>query len=51
MRRKRYETITLMIAVCKRLAQKKNKQRQNNIAKIVHLKLCHKFGLVEDVKW
>ena len=39
-----------MIAECKKLAQKEYKQRHDNIARIVHLKLCQKFGLVDEVK-
>ena len=48
---KRDESITHLISECKRLAQKKYKQRHNNIARIVHLELCQKFGLVGEVKW
>ena len=48
---KRDESITHLVSECKRLAQKKYKQRHNNIARIVHLELCQKFGLVGEVKW
>ena len=47
----RDESITHLIAECKKLAQKEYKQRLGNIAGIVHLKLCQKFGLVGEVKW
>ena len=41
----------LLISECKKLVQKKCKQRHDNIARIAHLELCHKFGLVGKVKW
>ena len=47
----RDKSITHLIAECKRLAQKEYKQRHDNIAKIVHLELGQKFGLVGKVKW
>ena len=40
-----------MIAKCKKLSQKEYKQRHDNIARIVHLKLCQRFGLVAEVNW
>ena len=46
----RDESITHLIAECKNLAQKDYKQI-HNIARIVHLELCQKFGLVDKVKW
>ena len=47
----RDESITHLIVECKKLAQKERKQRNDNIARIVHLELCQKFGLVGEVKW
>ena len=47
----RDESITHLIAQCKELAQKEYKQRHDNIARIAHLELCQKFGLVGEVKW
>ena len=47
----RDESITHLIVECKKLAQKELKQRHDNIARIVHLELCQKFGLVGEVKW
>ena len=47
----RDESITHLIAECKKLAQKEYKQRHDNIVRIVHLELCQKFGLVGEVKW
>ena len=46
----RDESITHLIAECKKLAQKEYKQRHDNIARIVHLELCQNFGLVDNVK-
>ena len=48
---KRDELITDLISECRKLAQKEYKQRYNNIARIVHLELCEKFGLAGEVKW
>ena len=40
-----------MIAEGKKLAQKEYKQRYDNIATVIHLEPCQKFGLVGKVKW
>ena len=40
----RDESITHLIAECKKLAQKEYKKRNDNIARIVHFELCHKTG-------
>ena len=47
----RDESINHLIAKCKKLAQKEYKQRHDNIARIVHVELCEKFGLVGEVTW
>ena len=47
----RDESITHLSAECKKLAQKEYKQRHDNTARIVHLELCQKFGLIGEVKW
>ena len=47
----RDESITHLIAECKKLARKEYKQIHDNIARIVHLELCQKCGLVGEVKW
>ena len=47
----RGDSITHLIAECKKLAQKEYKERHDKIARIVHLELCQKFGLVGEVKW
>ena len=46
----RDESITNLIADCKKLAQREYKQRHGNIVRTVHLELCQKFGLVGEVK-
>ena len=48
---KRDDSITHLIAECKKLAQKEYKQKHDNIARIVHLEPCQVFGLVGEVKW
>ena len=45
----RDESITQLIAECKKLAQKEYKEKHDNIARNVHLELCQKFGLVGEV--
>ena len=35
----------------RKASPKRYKNRHDNIARIVHLKLCQKFGLVGEVKW
>ena len=45
----RDESITHLIAECKKLAQKEYKQR-HNIGRIVHLELSQKFDLVGELK-
>ena len=47
----RDESITHLIAECKKLTLKEYKQRHDNIARIVHFELCQKFFLVGEVKW
>ena len=47
----RDESITHLIVECKKLVQEEQKQIPDNIARIVHLELCKKFGLVGEVKW
>ena len=47
----RDKSITHLISECKNLAQKEYNQRHDNIARIVHLDLCQKFGLVGEARW
>ena len=42
----RDESVTHLIAECKKLAQKEDKKRHDNVARIVHLELCQNFSLV-----
>lgn len=48
---KRNDSITHLIAGCKKLSQKEYRQWQEKIARIPHLKLCQNFGLADEVKW
>ena len=48
---KRDESITHLIAECKKLAQKEYKQGHDDITRFIRLELCQKFGLVGKVKW
>lgn len=48
---KRNDSITHLIAGCKKLSQKEYRQWQQKIARIVHLKLCQNLGLADEVKW
>ena len=36
---------------CEKLAQKEYKRRNNNVARIVHWKLCGKYNLKRSEKW
>ena len=47
----RDESINHLIAESKKLAQKEYKQRHDTIARIAHVELCEKFGLVGEVTW
>ena len=47
----RDESVDHLIAECEKMAQKQYKQRHDNIARIVHLELCQKFGLIGKMKW
>ncbi|CAB4022312.1 Hypothetical predicted protein [Paramuricea clavata] len=45
------EHITHLISECKKLAQKEYKRRHDNVARIVHWKLCGLFQLEKAEKW
>ena len=49
-RGERDDSTTHLIAEGKMLVQREYKQRYENIAKVVHLELYRKFGLVGEVK-
>ena len=45
------ETINHILSECKMWAQKEYKRRHDNIARLVHLKLCVKYDMSRDEKW
>ena len=47
----REESVSHLIAECKKLAQRDYKNRHDNIAKIIHLELCERYDLAQGVKW
>ena len=47
----RGETINHILSECKMLAQKKYKKRHDNIARLVHWKLCCKYDMSRGEKW
>ena len=47
----RGETVQHIICECKKLAQREYKRRHDNIAKLVHWKLCEKYNLEKHEKW
>ena len=48
---KKSETISHIVSECEQLAQKEYKRRHNNVARIVHWKLCGKYNLKISEKW
>ena len=48
---KKSETISHIVSECEQLAQKEYKRRHNNVARIVHWKLCGKYNLKRSEKW
>ena len=42
---KKSETISRIVSECEKLAQKEYKRRHDNVARIVHWKLCWKYNL------
>ena len=49
--KERDETISHIVSECKMLAQKEYKRRHDNVAKMVHWKLCEKFELEKAENW
>ena len=45
------ETINHIISECNKLAEKEYKRRHDNIARLVHWKLCRKYGIDRSEKW
>ena len=48
---KKSETISHIVSECEKLAQKEYTRRRDNVAKIVHWKLCGKYNLKINEKW
>ena len=40
------ESVSHIVCECKKLSQRKYKQRHDNVAKVFHWKLCEKYGQV-----
>ena len=45
------ETTSHIVSECEKLAQKEYKRRHDNVAKIVHWRLCGKYNLKRSEKW
>ena len=45
------EIVQHLICECKKLAQREYKRRHDNIAKLIHWKLCEKYGFERKDKW
>ena len=45
------EIISHIVSECEKLAQKEYKRRHDNVARIVHWKLCEKYNLKRSEKW
>ena len=45
------ETISHIVSECSKIAQREYKRRHDNIATMVHWKLCQKFNLEKPEKW
>ena len=45
------KTIRHIVSECSKLAQREYKRRDDNVAKMVHWKLCKKFNLEKSEKW
>ena len=45
------ETLSRIVSECSKLAQRENKRRHDNVARMVHWKLCQEFSLEKSEKW
>jgi len=45
------ESVSHIVCECKKLAQREYKERHDNVAKVVHSKLCEKYRLEKKDKW
>ena len=48
---KKKETISHIVSECEKLAQNENKRRHDNVARIIHWKLCEIYNLKRSEKW
>ena len=48
---KRNETVSHIVSECSKLAQKEYKRRHDNVARIVHWKLCGLYNFKRSEKW
>ena len=48
---KKSESISHIVSECEKLAQKEYKRRHDNVARIVHWKLCGEYNLKRSEKW
>ena len=49
--KERRETVSHIVSECKNLAQTDYKRRHDNVAKMIHRKLCRKFMLERSDRW
>ena len=49
--KERGETVSHIVSECKKLAQTDYKRRHDNVAKMIHWKLCEKFMLERSYQW
>ena len=45
------KTISHIVGECSKLALREYKRRHNNVARMIHWKLCEKFNLKKSEKW
>ena len=45
------ESVNHIISECSYLAQKEYKRRHDNVARIIHWKICHKYNIRKSEKW
>ena len=45
------ETVQHVVSGCEKLAQRKYKRRHEYVVKMLHWKLCEKFGLESNERW
>ena len=45
------ERISHIVSECSKLAQREYKRRHDDVARMIHWKLCEKFNLEKSEKW